>query len=72
MTTAQIKTLAENNAKERLMLIKKMQKKCERYGMQIIVSSFDRSFCRKLFNTPGDLSTHRIAKVASFLIKKGL
>lgn len=60
----QLMVQAQKNAEERLTLIEQAQKLFE--SSQTLCEAADKAdktFLRKLFNFPGDITTHRIAKV---------
>lgn len=67
MTIAEIKKQAEENAKQRLHLIKEIEKLLRDDTFRAEIRKIDSSFIRKIINFPGDITTHRIAKVLSKL-----
>ena len=57
---------SEANWNERGDLISAIKRACmEDSKLEDAIDSVDSSFLRKLYNFPGDLTTHRIAKVLS-------
>jgi hypothetical protein len=58
-----IKKQAEENWKERAVLMQHMKDLCEDDEICEAIHKVDKSFIRKLYNFPGDITTHRIHNV---------
>jgi hypothetical protein len=70
MNPKEILELAKENATQRLELIRQTQEYFKHTSTELdeLVSKLDASFLKKLYNFPGDLSTHRIAKIMERLV----
>lgn len=67
MTTEEIIQRAQENAKQRLELIEEVQKLLQDEETWQKILKIDYEFPRKVIHYPGDITTHRIAKVLSKL-----